>query len=84
MPELVKKDLRQRDAEAYFKAMRKYYEPGMTEIESKGCIVRAAVDTELITGISVDEVADLRPYDVEKLAEEVAEIIEASRKALPS
>lgn len=84
MPEIVKKDLKQRDTEAYFKALRKYYEKGMTDNEIFGASVRAGVESGLISGATVESVGELRPFEVEKLSEELSEAVDASRKELPS
>ena len=71
----ILKDLRQRHIDAYFPLMRDVPTDKLSAPEYAGQVVRAAARVGIITGLTAEEVDDLKPGMVVKLAKQISEAI---------
>lgn len=71
----IKKDLRQRDIDAYFPELRGMSTEEYSSPERAGQIVRAALKAGILTGAAVKDVDDLVPGFVIKWATKVNDAV---------
>lgn len=71
-------DLRQRHLEAWFDAYNNEIEDGIQS--ANGVSVRSAIKADIVTGITANDVADMKPYEVDAIAKDVNILIEDARK----
>ena len=73
-------DLRQRHVEKWSEAYAAQFTG--TVVAHNGANVRAGVKAGIITGLTAEEVDDMRPRDVRALSEELSELLNESLKPL--
>ena len=71
----VNKDLRQRHIDAYFPLLRGIPTAELSAPEYAGQVVRAAATVGIISGMTAEDVDDLVPGMVVKLAKQVNEAV---------
>jgi hypothetical protein len=71
----IKRDLRQRDIDAYFPLLRGIPVAELSAPEYAGQIVRAAAKAGLVSGLTPEEVDDLVPGEVVKLSKKINEAV---------
>ena len=71
----IKRDLRQRDIDAYFPLLRGIPTAELSAPEYAGQVVRAAAKAGLIPGLTPEEVDDIKPGLVVKLAKQINEAV---------
>ena len=71
----LNRDLRQRHIDAYFPLLRGIPTEDLSAPEYAGHVVRSAVTVGIITGLTVEDVDDLVPGAVVKMAKQVNEAV---------
>ena len=71
----IKRDLRQRDIDAYFPLLRGIPVADLSAPEYAGQIVRAAAKIGMIPGLAPEDVDDLKPGQVVKLSKAINEAV---------
>lgn len=71
----VKRDLRQRDIDAFFPLLRGVSAADLSAPEYAGQIVRAAAKVGMIPGLTPESVDDMKPGEVVKLSKQINEAV---------
>ena len=71
----IKRDLRQRDIDAFFPLIRGVSAADLSAPEYAGQVVRAAAKVGMIPGLAAESVDDMRPGEVVSLAAEINKAI---------
>lgn len=71
----IKRDLRQRDIDAYFPLLREIPVAELSAPEYAGQIVRAAAKVGMIPGLTPEQVDDMKPGEVVRLSKKINEAV---------